>query len=271
MLVYEIKGKLKASTLKGEPKELKKHTIIWRTSKSLEEIEAILKDYQEDLQTKDSFEYAIYESKNIDWIKEYEDSIEPISAGGFYIRPSFKKPLSLEEAKEKGLLELVLDPSLSFGSGHHATTFMCIEELAKLDLKGKKLIDVGCGSGILSLIATKLGAEVEACDTDEEALNQTRLNFHKNGENLHNLFHGSITKGEKLSFRVYDVVVANIVADVILLLKDAFSKITKKDSVLILSGIMEGRQKQIVESFSDFRLITQVCKDEWACLKLVKR
>ncbi|PAF51066.1 ribosomal protein L11 methyltransferase [Helicobacter sp. 13S00401-1] len=270
MLVYEIKGKLKASTLKGNPKELKKHTIIWRTSKSLKEIESILKDYEKEAQTdfqkKDSFEYAIYESKNIDWIKEYEDSIEPISVGGFYIRPSFKKPLA-----DKNLTEIVLDPSLSFGSGHHATTFMCIEELAKLDLKDKTLMDVGCGSGILSLIATKLGAKVEACDTDGEALNQTRLNFHKNGENLHNLFQGSITKGEKLSFRVYDVVVANIVTDVILLLKNAFSEITKKDSILILSGILDGRQKDVVESFSDFRLESQVCKDEWACLKLVKR
>ncbi|CBG39480.1 50S ribosomal protein L11 methyltransferase [Helicobacter mustelae] len=206
------------------------------------------------------FAYKIQKKKNEDWIQKYKEGVAPIVCGGFYIRPSWVAP-------KKDLENLIIDPALAFGSGHHATTAMCIEFLNSLDLREKKCLDVGCGSGILSLVAKKRGANVFLCDTDALAVIESKKNFALNGEQIDQIWEGSIKDEE----RVYDVIVANILADVIKILYNDFSKALKSGATLILSGILEQYKDSVIDKFSAFVLQEILTKEEWVALKMIKK
>lgn len=210
------------------------------------------------------FCYHIEQKLNQDWIRAYQDSIQPLECGRFYIRPSWC------ERGGKNLCDIVIDPALAFGSGHHASTFMCLEMLSVLDLKQKTLLDVGCGSGILSIAASKLGAYVYACDTDEFAIEQTKKNALQNQSELRGAWCGSIQDTPNSVPQKYDVIVANIVAFVLKLLRDDFKMKLKDGGILILSGILDEYKSDIMSAFDDFEALEVYSKDEWIALKLCK-
>ncbi len=110
---------------------------------------------------------------NKDWILEYKKGVQPLQIGDFYIHSSWQEP-------KLGAINVQIDPALAFGSGHHESTHSCIELLAKFASKDDEALDVGCGSGILSIVLARLGCVVSACDTDEvavlSALNNAKLN-----------------------------------------------------------------------------------------------
>lgn len=235
---------------------------IFLLIQSIEEFASRLSEVvQEDV----GFCYHIEEKHNSDWIKAYQDSIQPLRCGRFYIRPSWEKPI---EGKDKDKEEIIIDPALAFGSGHHASTFMCLEFLSAMDLKGKTLLDVGCGSGILSIAACKCGAKVFACDTDELAIQESKKNAALNNTHFDTLWLGSIDKAPLGTPPTYDVIVVNIVAFVVKLLHNDLRAKCAKNGLLILSGILDEYKFDIINSFYDFNVLETRSIDGWIALRL---
>lgn len=216
------------------------------------------------------FCYHIEKQANCDWIKAYQDSIQPISSGIFYIRPPWHLSWCESKDPESSQIkhEIIINPALAFGSGHHASTTMCLEFLSQLDLRNKTLLDVGCGSGILSIAGHKLGAKVYACDTDENAVLETHKNAKLNNATLCDIWQGSITQTPQDSPTTYDVITANIIAFVVKLLHNNFKAKLAKNGVLILSGILDEYKSDIMQTFSDFKVLESRHQDEWVALKL---
>lgn len=254
----------KALEITNEAIEESDNSFIIRTYQDINAIQEQLQEYANNLENimgeKIHLEFEKQVLQNQDWIAKYRDSIQPIECGKYYIHPSW-----FEAKKDK--INLIIDPALAFGSGHHGSTFGCLEALSKIDLEGKRLLVVGCGSGILSLAAKKSGANVWCCDTDEVAIIATKDNMQKNGVVLDKVFLGTIDKitSKKGSF---DVVVANILADIIVALP--LDSYLKKEGILILSGILEKYTNKVLDKFKNLELLTQNNYEEWVTLTFKK-
>ena len=210
----------------------------------------------------------ISKKQNKDWLDEYKKGVAPVAVGKFYVRPSW-----CERSQDPALIDLLIDPALAFGSGHHESTNMCLALLSELTRAGMSALDVGCGSGILSIAMKKLGAKVSACDTDEQAVAATQQNAEKNGVQIDKIWLGSVSSlGEQassLSERAlckdaqFDLVVANIIADVILILSADLKKALKPGGKLVLSGILEKYKDRIEQAFSDLNFVQMKKQNEW--------
>ena len=195
--------------------------------------------------------------ENEDWIAQYRHSIQPLHVGDFYVHPSW---LENDPMKKN----IIIDPALAFGSGHHETTYGCLLLLQKYITPQQEVLDVGCGSGILSIAASKCGALVDLCDTDEQATQSAAENFALNHETFQRIWTGSVQKREK----EYDVVVANIIADVLIMLSSDLKKAVKSNGLLILSGILDKYVDKVEQKFSSMQLVEKYQKEEWFTLVL---
>ena len=128
----------------------------------------------------------------------------------------------------------MIDPALAFGSGHHQTTSNCLKFIPNLIKKDDNILDVGCGSGILSIAAAKLGANIDICDTDELSIQEAIKNAKLNNVIINNSWIGSANNSSK----IYDLVIANIIADVLILISKDLKERVKQNGYLILSGIL---------------------------------
>nr|WP_314234150.1 50S ribosomal protein L11 methyltransferase [uncultured Campylobacter sp.] len=205
----------------------------------------------------------ISKKQNKDWLDEYKKGVVPVAVGKFYVRPSW-----CERSQDCELIDLLIDPALAFGSGHHESTNMCLALLSELVRDGMSALDVGCGSGILSIAMKKLGAKVSACDTDEQAVAATQQNAEKNGVQIDKIWLGSVSSlGEQSSSAAaqpqFDLVVANIIADVILILSADLKKALKPGGKLVLSGILEKYKDRIEQAFSDLNFVQMKKQNEW--------
>ncbi|MBD3790497.1 MAG: 50S ribosomal protein L11 methyltransferase [Campylobacterales bacterium] len=239
----------------AEGLELGEGKIIVRSENDLTFVKDALVSLSETLGNAVPMEFTLEEKENIDWIKSYQDSIEPIEAGKFYIFPSWYEP-------KENKINIKIDPALAFGSGHHATTFSCLNAISEYVTAGNRVIDVGCGSGILGLACKKLGAHIELCDTDPLSVDSCKENFALNTESYDKLWEGSIDKAEG----VYDIVIANIIADVLRFIAKDLKAATKEDGYLILSGILDKKEELVAESFKEFTPVKRTLRDEWVTL-----
>ena len=243
--------------------EQKGDTIVVRSEESLEEIEWGVKEFGKKLsevfKEKIEVKTKLCKKRNEDWIKKYKSSITPIKVSDFYIHPTW-------EDNKEGFINILIDPALSFGTGHHETTSSCLELLDKSIKKDDEFLDVGCGSGILSIAACKLGARVELCDSDEQSIQSAKNNFKLNECSYQDIWVGSANKAKKQ----YDVVVANIVADVLIMISKDLKKCVKKDGNLILSGILDKYLYSVLAKFNDFKKVNIIEKNEWRTLQLKK-
>jgi ribosomal protein L11 methyltransferase len=227
-----------------------------RDEDELDEVEFGLQEYAKSLQDalgrEIEFKTTKSQKENKDWLNEYKKNVRPIEIGKFYIHPSW------EESKD-GFENIIIDPALAFGSGHHESTSACIEYLQKYATIGKSALDVGCGSGILSIALAKLGCVVDACDTDEQAVQSSQKNAELNGVKFNQIWTGSVANLDKK----YDIVVANIIADVILMLKNDLINLLKESSYLVLAGVLDKYETRILEAFSSLKLVESQTKNEW--------
>jgi ribosomal protein L11 methyltransferase len=243
------------ANIAGDGLEIGRNKIIVRSEEDVAYIQEAVSSLVETLGDAIDITYQIDIKESVDWIAKYQKSIEPIEAGRFYIYPSWY------ESKE-GLINIKIDPALAFGSGHHATTFSCLDAIGRY-LKGdESVLDVGCGSGILGLACAKLGAKVELCDTDPISVDSCEENFALNGVMYERLWEGSANQasGE------YDIVIANIIADVLKFISNDLKKSTKSKGLLILSGILDKKEESVQKAYADLELIERKQKEEWVTL-----
>jgi ribosomal protein L11 methyltransferase len=228
-------------------------TIVWGLEQFKEALEKALK-------TNIELECEQKKLKNSDWVAKYKESIEPLEIGKFYIHPTWS-----EANPDK--INIVIDPALAFGTGHHPTTASSLLAISKYTKEGDTLIDVGCGSGILGIGAMKLGAVVDACDTDPISVENAKENAALNGLTFHKLWEGSASQ----SSEVYDIVVANIVADVLTFIANELKARLKDDAILILSGILDKYEDKVLNYYKDCEIVEKIAQDEWVTLVLKKK
>ncbi len=205
----------------------------------------------------------ISKKQNKDWLDEYKKGVAPVAVGKFYVHPSW-----CERSQDLALIDLLIDPALAFGSGHHESTNMCLALLSELARDGMSALDVGCGSGILSIAMKKLGAKVSACDTDEQAVTATQQNAEKNGVQIDQIWLGSVSSlneqsSSKSAQPQFDLIVANIIADVILILSVDLKRALKSGGKLVLSGILEKYKDRIEQAFSDLNFVQMKKQNDW--------
>ena len=248
-------------SLSDEAIEENEGTLILRSEEELQLIlfgaETFAKELSLALDKTITLETKLLVKENEDWIAQYRNSIQPLHVNDFYIRPTWVEHL-------EGKKNIIIDPALAFGSGHHETTYGCLVLLQNYVKEGSELLDVGCGSGILSIAARKCGAIVDLCDTDEQATNSATQNFKLNHEVFNRIWTGSVQKREK----EYDIVVANIIADVLIMLANDLKKAVKEGGLLILSGILDKYVDKVERKFSSMKLVEKYQKEEWFTLVL---
>ena len=189
------------------------------------------------------------ETEDLDWINNWKKFFSSFTIENILIKPTWEdvKP----EDKDKFMIEI--DPGISFGTGKHETTQLCIRQLIKYIKDGHpKVLDVGCGSGILSIVALKLGAsEVVGTDLDADCMISTHENMKVNhlDEKLGTFYVGNLIDDVDLQKQVgteeYDIVVANILADVIIPMAPVIPDRLKKGGYFITSGIIDFKEDEV--------------------------
>ena len=191
-----------------------------------------------------------------EWERTWMDAYEPIQIGEkYWIVPEWM------EAPEADAVNIKLDPGLAFGTGNHASTFLCLQWLGKTDVKDKIVIDYGCGSGILGVAALLLGAKkVYATDIDPQAVLATQQNADLNGV-LDKLYVGLPEEFKKeLADQKADVFVANILAGPLMALAADFSTLIKSEGAFALAGVIEEQVDDVSRVYSEFFDILDVEK-----------
>ena len=238
--------------------EERKNKIFVRSEEDLTKAEDKIKEFCKNLKFTIKTDLVI--KKNQDWIESYKKGVKPIEVGKFYIYPSWEK-------EREGLINIKIDPALAFGSGHHESTNGCLKIISELDIKeGDSALDVGTGSGILAIALAKRGALVDFCDTDEIAIEATKTNFKQNCVKYENFWLGSADKSNKS----YNIVIANIIADILIIIKKDLKRVTREGGYLILSGILDRYVDLVKKNFNDLTLIKEIKQNEWNTITFKK-
>ena len=206
--------------------------------------------------------------KDEDWENNWKQFYKPMEIGQrLLVIPAWEK------AEAKGRVTLTLNPGLTFGTGSHATTRLCLQALDKCIHGGEKVLDLGCGSGILSIAALRLGAgSAFACDIDEKCIDVAYENAALNGISKKQLTvrQGDATKEGALRDAIgtgYDVVVANIVADVIISLAPQVRHFLKEDGWFLASGIIDDRADEVAAALTaaGWSIVESCTSEGWYC------
>ncbi len=197
------------------------------------------------------------------WEREWLDRFKPMRFG----ERLWVSPQGFDVDADKGIV-VRLDPGLAFGTGTHATTALCLEWLDSREMRGKTLLDFGCGSGILALAALKLGAHrVTAVDYDLQAITATRQNALVN-EVEDRLVTATTLDGLEVQF---DFIVANILAATLVIEADQLCRQLKPGGEVALSGILTEQLAEVSAAYQDcIEFTTPAYRDEWACLSGTK-
>lgn len=205
------------------------------------------------------------EVKNKNWNAVWESNFESIEIGNVGIRAEFHDPMDSE-------IEIIIQPKMAFGTGHHETTYMMIEYMSKMDMNDQAVLDYGCGTGILTVLASKRGAEsIVAIDMQVEATENTKEHLKLNNISLDKIkiYQSDITL---LNDDKYDTILANINRHVLLSKAQEIKDRLKDEGLLIMSGILKSDEKKVKVLYESlqFQLVDTQYKGEW-CLFVYRK
>jgi ribosomal protein L11 methyltransferase len=188
------------------------------------------------------------------WNALWESNFEPVVVDNFCaIRADFHAPIKAAQH------EIIITPKMSFGTGHHETTYMMIDAMGDINFAGKKVFDFGTGTGILAILASKLGAaSITAIDVDDWSINNAEENFQTNDVRGISLYQSSVIPKD-----TFDVVLANINRNVLVEYASTLLNILSEKGMLLISGLLKEDEKIIVESFSALQLKFNKQKGNW--------
>ena len=202
-----------------------------------------------------NYTFSIIPQQN--WNAQWESSFEPIVVNNFVgIRAAFHQPIKNVQH------EIIITPKMSFGTGHHATTYMMIEQMEGLDFTGKTVVDFGTGTAVLAILAEKMGAaKIDAIDYDEWSIENSIENVTANFCSKINLVNTDTIAANT----VYDIILANINLNVIIQNLSAIKNVSKKGTVILLSGFIKADEPDMLKYLADHGLnqLKTVQKGEW--------
>ncbi|GAC1463035.1 MAG: 50S ribosomal protein L11 methyltransferase [Chloroflexota bacterium] len=193
-----------------------------------------------------------------DWANGWKDHFHPLRIGRFVIKPTWREWQASDDE-----LVIEIDPGMAFGTGLHPTTRLTLQALQERVRPGMAVLDLGAGSGILTLGAAMLGAHVDAVDISEVAVDVARNNVEANGlTRAVTVERGTI---EAVADRTYDLVVANIIASVLIDAAPALASVLRPGAALLASGIIEERVREVRSSFeaAGLQIEHQECEGDW--------
>lgn len=212
------------------------------------------------------------ETEDKDWINNWKQYFKPFTVDNILIKPTWEE--IPDGDKDKLLIQI--DPGTAFGTGQHETTQLCIRQLRKHITDGAQVLDVGTGSGILGITALKLGAKtVFGTDLDENAITAVGENLEANGigGDRFKVLKGNIIDDkeiqDKVGYECYDIAVANILADVIIMLQKEIPVHLKKDGIFIMSGILNIKEEAVKEALRQnplLEIIETASQGEWVSI-----
>lgn len=213
-----------------------------------------------------SSSFAMEKLQNINWNEEWEKNFNPV-----YIADNVQIRATFHEKKENFTHDVIINPKMSFGTGHHETTHLVVSEQLLIDHESKKVLDVGTGTGILAIMADKLGAKsILATDIDEWCIENSHENFELNGLKKFEIFHGSIDK--LTSPDRFDIILANINKNVLISELPYYAQLLSEEGILVLSGFYS-------EDIDDLKIKAEECKlkydysktrNNWAVMLLTR-
>ncbi len=209
-----------------------------------------------------------YTSKTIEqqnWNKEWESSFQPIEIDNkCYIRAPFHQP------KQGFEYDVIIEPKMSFGTGHHETTQLMIQQLLKLDVKNKSLLDMGCGTGVLAIVAAMLGANpITAIDIDDWSVENSIENLQKNNINNVLVHKGNVKLLDK---KIFHTILANINKNVLLADMTFYVQSLEQNGNLVLSGFFDTDTEELKNKAKELGLKfkNKVVNNQWATLHFIK-
>ncbi len=212
-----------------------------------------------------TYSYTIEKIEQQNWNAEWESNFNPVIVEDkCMIRASF------HAAPNASMLDIIIDPKMSFGTGHHDTTWLMARELFSLDLKSKTILDMGCGTGVLAIIASKLGAAtISGIDIDEWSIENSNENALNNRCNLIDFQKGNVTL---LEGKKFDIILANINRNVLLNDMEAYYTCLNDNGLLLLSGFFENDFNELNQKALSLNYLFEKkeIKNNWCLLKYSK-
>lgn len=222
---------------------------------------------------------AASETEDADWINNWKQYFSHFFIDDILFTPSWEASEGAYELEKEPAMTIFIDPGTAFGTGKHETTQLCIKKLREMVKPGDKVLDVGTGSGVLAMMALKFGAaSVFATDLDPCSVDACEDNFAKNNLSdaefeliIGNLIDDKAVQ-DKAGYEAYDVVVANILADVLVPLTPAAVAAMKKGACFITSGIIEGKETEVAQAMekAGLKIEAIAAQGEWRMVCGVK-
>ena len=209
-------------------------------------------------------DYKVEKLKNVNWNKEWEKNFEPV-----YVEDEVQIRATFHGLQPNFNYDIVINPKMSFGTGHHETTYLMVSEQLKINHKNKRFLDIGTGTGILGIMASKMGAKsVTATDIDDWCITNSNENFTLNAVDNYEILQGTI---EKLTFPIlFDIIFANINKNVLLTELPMYANLLAKNGLLVLSGFYKEDIGDLTEKATRNNLVLRRTnnRNNWAMMVL---
>lgn len=223
-------------------------------------------DALNDLKQRFPFTFQTSELEDKNWNEQWESDFKSVEVRDYCrVRAPFHDPDNTFQ------YDIIIHPGMAFGTGHHETTWQMIDQISKIDLKDKRVLDAGCGTSVLAILAAKEGAvHIDAFDYDIHSVESSNLNKELNNVNHINVYQSDVTNFEGEN---YDLILANINRNVILSSMSSFYRKMTYNGMIIVSGYLEVDVDLILESArsTGFHLMSTHQRGDWMCQVFQKR